>query len=422
MNSTSIFNYNDYTDFNIENIPNEAGIVDEESDFLILQQIKPPSWSASPLSEIQTTSSSSLPSSGADGEEDRRHSLVPNYYDGNLFGSLVELDPPTRDDILERHKIREWYSFMVNEEGKVKLKLPPEVKNIHSLIYVIRNREKQRYLIGETGQTLQGRISGYLTEINKKDSEKRAKEPGKKDFLTDMKSNPTHFDVGIFYKACFREDIKRCEILVIEHQSKVWNLYNDRAGGGGSLAHAVEEAVTYCIPKDPKYTPEKYYSASRVSSGKVRFEFSPGFDERIRKVSMGTGSIQTFAYCIKNIRTGERYIGVTCDPHARAYMHQLIPEYADESLEKYDPTKLTGVLHWEISKAPTDFAFGLFPLRSANDFDESLDDEHYFPVGRARLEKTLIQLKESLVSQNGYNCNGGGGGGIGSSKSKKLRL
>lgn len=345
-----------------------------------------------------------------------------NFYDAAIQGSIFTKDQETQKLFFRDHDISEWFRLEVDENRKVKFKIPKEYQKLLGLIYVIRNRIKKRYLIGETWQCLSKRLSGYSFEINTPGSEKRVKKEGRIDFLTDVKKNPQDFEVGILYKLSEKieddEDIKECEMRFIQGKSAVWDLYNDHQGGGGGVALSFENPIAFAVPNNQNFTPEKYYPMRANEQGKMRFHFSPGFNDRIMQISQDVGSTQTFAYSIKNLDTGERYIGVTGDPQARAYRHAFLAEYADPYNEKYDPDRLSGHLHFEIANNPANFAFGLFPLKSSETVlsDDAIDQEalnHYsFPEGRALLEKLLIAIKQSLHSESGFNANRGGGGGI----------
>jgi predicted GIY-YIG superfamily endonuclease len=304
---------------------------------------------------------------------------------------------------------KEWFSVYRDGEQKIQFALPFDLQDDQCLIYVIKNEVKKCLLIGETGG-VRGRFAKYTSWINQKGSEDRVKSIRKKAFLTDIKEHPEHFKVGILYVLRPQEDPKRFEKAFIKYQGQVWDLYNDNGGGGGGRPHRDDDLV-YAVPKPgtAPYTPEKYYRYKREGVN-IRPQFSPGFKDRVRKSKRRRRRSFSFPYVIRKLDTSSCYVGVTNDPERRALEHAYEAEYKDPLNEKYDPTHGGGYIHPALAEDPETFAIGLLPVQVAEDIEPERLSDFVLLQGRAEVERYTIRLKESLVTQQGFNCNGGGGG------------
>jgi hypothetical protein len=306
-----------------------------------------------------------------------------------------------------------WFSLRRDVNGEIKIPLPPSLRKIKRLIYIFRNRKKNCFLIGKTGGSLNSRMSGYVTIFNEEGSENRVKKKGRKSFLMDVKSHPEHFDVGILYVLQPDDDLDFFEIQFIKYKKRHDQLYNDNGGGGGGSAHAEEKYSIYALPKPEimQLTPQKYYPYTE-GRGQVRLQWTPGLKERIKSLRAGLEEEQELAYVIKNMETEERYIGVSGDPFRRAREHGYLTEYYIEESDKFDPTRKTGFLHRAMAEEPEKFAFGVLPIQSVEQIDSNQRENYFLLEGISKVEQFVIQYKQTLISQNGFNGNRGGGGPI----------
>jgi hypothetical protein len=308
----------------------------------------------------------------------------------------------------------EWFALQRDGNGKITLNLPSSLHEVGRLIYVFRNRETGCLLIGKTAGSLNKRSSGYLTRFNELGSEDKVKKKGTKAFLKDVKQNPEQFEVGILHVLKPEEDLDLFESLFIKYKGQISPLYNENGGGGGGSAHSEENATTYVIPKEEvaPFTPVKYYSYGRNDEGDIRPQFTPGFKKRLRTIKDQLGETQEFAYAIKKMDTGERYIGVSGSPRRRAREHAYAAEYHDPEHDKFDPTRKDGALHPAMAEEPEQFGFGLLPIQSIEKIDPAERENFVLLEGIAHVERYIIAMKESLISQNGFNMSRGGEGPI----------
>jgi hypothetical protein len=332
--------------------------------------------------------------------------------------SSTEKLNPEQVDFFTHTQPSEWFPLSCNEEGRIKISLPHPINKTKRLIYVFRNREKNCLLIGKTGGTFASRCSQYESFINNQESEKIVAKKGRSSFLRDIKDHSEHFDVGILYELKPGDDINFFETLFIDFKKEVCSLYNDHRGGGGGLSHDEEIPTDYAIPAETKlFTPEKYYPYSK-EEGKIRPQFTPGFIKRMESLSQEMGETQAFAYVVKHQKTSERYIGVTNDPKRRATEHAYKAEYFDPEHDKFDPERQTGLLHKAMGENPDQFAFGVFPLRSMEKIPEGERVNFVELATIDKVEKYIIELKESHHTAHGFNANFGGGGPISNSVKK----
>ncbi len=335
-----------------------------------------------------------------------RNPQVRNHQ--TLFAELTERD-------IQQFTYQEplqWCQMSRNSTGRIIMVIPHELQNIRELIYLFKNKEKDRYLIGKTGDTFKNRMSKYVSWFNQ--SKTKAKKPGRLSFIQDIRKHPEDFEVGILHQAQAQDlfNLEELETLFIACKRKVYDLYNDNEGGGGGLAHTAETPTTYAIPKPQtaSYTPVKYYPYKKDEDGNTRLQLTPGVKSRIKELRKNMEDTQEFVYVIKKIDTEERYIGVSGDPEKRGQQHAYASEYFDPEHPKYDPDHGGGLLHPAIAENPELFGWGLLPIQSVESIPEDQRKNYVLLNSIAEVEKFSIQFKQSLFSQHGFNCTRGGEG------------
>lgn len=308
----------------------------------------------------------------------------------------------------------QWYPLFRDRNHRIKASLPSALRQIKRVIYLFKNKEKECLLIGKTGTSLNARCSNYLTLFNKKGSEEKVKKIGRKTFLLDVKKHPEHFEVGILYALQSEEDIDLFETLFIHYKRKIYSLYNDHEGGGGGLAHAEEMPTQYAIPKPEiaRFTPEKYYPYGKDEQGRIRAQLTPGFKRKLEHLKEHMEETQEFAYAIKRMGTEEYYCGKTGRPLERPDEHGCAAEYGDPENEKYDPSRVSGLLHGAMAKSPEKFAIGFLPLQSLKYVPTDKQENYLIFSTIAKVEQYCIRIKQSHYSQKGLNSDRGGGGPI----------
>lgn len=315
------------------------------------------------------------------------------------------------EDFLMYHMPYQWFS-VVCEGDDIRFDFPEDLLQDKRLIYILRNKEEERYLIGKTGNGLKARCQRYVSEV-KRFKEKR-KESGRQQFLCDFKANPAHFEIGVLYILEPDENLNEMETLFIDYKRLVYKhkLYNERRGGGGGLSHAEEKPLTYAIPRLETgcLTPDKYYRYQRNQQGQIRLPLTPSFRRKMQELStQDQEKNQGFYYIIRKLDTQQPYVGTSCDPEKRSKEHGYAAEYGDIESEKYDPNQLTGALHPAMGEDPENFALGLLPVYPIDKISPADTDQFTFISGIAKVEKFLMQAKQSLVVQGGLNCIQGGG-------------
>lgn len=330
--------------------------------------------------------------------------------------SKTSLDEQDEEALFFLQEPKEWYQLRRNKRAVIQAVLPSSVKKVKNLIYIFRNREKKRYLIGKTGGLLSKRIAGYIAKFNAPESEKKVKAAMSKAFLIDVKQHPEHFDIGILYVLKPGEDLDFFETRFVKYKRTLHELYNVREGGGGGMVHSEEAPTTYAIikPKVSPFTPQKYYPFRKDKRGCIRPQFSPGFHKKVKELRADSKDLQGFLYVIKNLEEEMSYFGVTTleDPSIRLKQHAYQAEYCDPQHEKYDPSRKSGHLHPAMAANPQQFGCALMPVESPENINPNDIDRYVLLQGIDEVEKHAIKLKKSLVTQHGYNGNGGGGGPI----------
>ena len=310
-------------------------------------------------------------------------------------------------ELFTHRKPNQWFPLYRDEKKQIRFSIPSKLSTFRRLIYVFRNKENQRFLIGKTGGNLKERCRHYATEFNKPGSELRVTKLGRKAFLTDVKEHLEEFEVGILYLLHPKDNLNDCETRFIDYKRTVWRLYNDHRGGGGGLSHTEEKPAIYAVPmaETAPYTPEKYYPYKKDQKGRIRPALTPNFKRKIQQEDR-----EGFAYVIKKLTTEERYIGVSGDPIRRSKEHGYGAEYCDIRSEKHDPSRTSGRLHAAMGRSPEKFAIGLLPVQPENGVNKDDHDRYIYLEGIAKVERYSITLKDSI--KNGFNCNNGGGGPI----------
>lgn len=327
-------------------------------------------------------------------------------------------------EFLGKQSPAQWLPLFRNAKGKIKYLSPSRLENVKRIIYIFKNKVKDCYLIGKTGQTFMKRSYHYFSLFNRPGSEERVKRKGTKNFLCDVKADPEHFEMGILYVLKPEEDINFFEKEFIEnYRQRHLQLYNENRGGGGGLAHAEENLSAYAVPK-PRgiqwITPEKYYPYRRNKKGHILPCFTPGFREKMKEMKENMEEGQIFIYVIKQLTNNKRYIGYSGDPETRANYHGYQSGYCDpKNKKKYDPARKSGRLYPAIAENPEEFGIGLLPIKSEKSISSHQKKQHRSFQGIGNMEKYAIKIKKSLYTQHGFNSNRGGGGPIPESAKKR---
>lgn len=182
-----------------------------------------------------------------------------------------------------------------------------------------------------------------------------------------------------------------------------------------------EDTRIYSIPKTKavSLTPDKYYPFIKRSEEKIVLQLTPGLEERINNLAAGVRERPDFIYFIKNKENDKRYIGATNDPRRRALEHARKATEHNPKSRKYKPYNQTGYLYREMGRNPENFIFGVLNIPLEEKIPSTQKDDFNFVKGIRNVEKDLINLRESLHNQKGYNANIGGGGPIGRPSSKR---
>lgn len=309
----------------------------------------------------------------------------------------------------QTQKPKKWYSVYRTEGGTIAIALESSVRKIEKLIYIFHNTKKNCVLIGKTGMTFGKRCGSYQKEINDEKNEKIIEKSGRQIFLEDIRKNPGHFQIGILYKLTEEEDLDDFESRFIQSKQKLHTLYNDNKGGGGGRVHGEESEMVYTVPNPATalITPTKYYPYKKDEEGHIRPQFTPGIKE-FSKLEQNPSF-----YVIKSLGSPEkRYVGISINPVRRAREHGYHAEASDPENEKYDPHHNTGLLHPALAEYPENFFFGLLPVKRIEETTPTRLKQTIQLTGISAVESFLIEQKEALSTQNGFNSNKGGGGPI----------
>lgn len=314
----------------------------------------------------------------------------------------------------------QWFSLFLGIDNKITVNIPGQIGQIAKLIYVFKNTENNKLLVGKTGQTFSERLSGYKQAFNSE-----VVDLDEKEFIADVRKNPEQFRVGILHALVGEEDLNDFETRFIDCKGAMYALYNKRRGGAGGLARSEEEPTYYAIPKDCPMTPPKRYPYKTNEEGQIRLALTPGFNRTVKKLSDSrTSPAQGFLYSIKSVSSGKRYVGGTMQlrPADRLRQHGYNAEvFYPENEGKFNPNATDGALHPAMGENPLDFTAGFLPVRyDVEDMSEEEKAKYYIVSTLGDAERKTIEAVGSLISQNGFNCNKGGGGPIADCRKRKV--
>lgn len=288
-----------------------------------------------------------------------------------------------QSDIL---KSVEWFSFKI--DGTIELS--ETASKTSNIIYIFKNVEQNKYLIGKTGNSLQIRLNNYLNNINNSSIQS--------EFLKDIRQDPLVFQLGILHVLSDDEDLDQLEVQFITAM-KANQLYNQNKGGGGGVARQEEEPVNYEIPDSPsRLTPIKRYPFNKD----IKPQFSPTAYKSVPKTA---NSSQIYSILEKS--TGQRYIGTSYNFINRSRQHGYAASHGKSEL-----------LHRAMKKNPTDFSVGLIPIRANKSIRKK---KGYVVVSSLGEAETLVIKTKRTLFPNGLNSNQGGGGPIARQNNIKLR-
>lgn len=110
---------------------------------------------------------------------------------------------------------------VVEENGKIRVKLTPNVKRLRDVTYVFENTLTGDRLVGQTAQSVAARIGPYNHAFNHPETDK-----GKMPLPNAVRENPGSFVFGVYPEATGTDESK----FIAAKQST----YNQNKGGGGS--------------------------------------------------------------------------------------------------------------------------------------------------------------------------------------------
>ncbi|MBA2369039.1 MAG: hypothetical protein H0V82_08470 [Candidatus Protochlamydia sp.] len=317
-----------------------------------------------------------------------------------------------------------WIPITINKAKKIEFTIPKELASIKNIIYIFRNKKNGRLLIGKTETKYSQRMSSYKTAFNS-DLTKIPKKITDKNFVTAVKENPTHFELGILYALKTGDVLNQMETNFINFKlAGGHSLYNQRKGGAGGRSRTEEQETTYAIPKDGPFSPKKYYPFHENEEGKIRLLLSPGFYKNVNELKNSRiDEDQGFLYVIKELDTGSKYNGATTqeNPEDRINQHLYKAQNHNPHHKNYIPNLKDGVVHPKIGKNPTNYGANVLPvIYDITNIPQEERNNYHISKTLSEAEITAIKLNKALVSQGGFNCNSGGGGPIGESKKKSL--
>ncbi|WP_068467151.1 hypothetical protein [Candidatus Protochlamydia phocaeensis] len=343
--------------------------------------------------------------------------------------SVLNQSLEDQEDFFTSHEPEQWFPLKIKKGRgggeKIAIEIPANLKRVKRLIYVFRNKatDPETLLIGKTGSTFQSRMSRYATLINtgisKSFSEEEKEE--NKQFVQDIKNNLAQFEVGLLYALQPDEDLNAFESKFIEHKGAIHPLYNQRKGGAGGLARSEEKPTTYGIPQiGEPFTPPKRYPVRLDEEGRIRIQFTPGFDRYVKQLqdSMVDPEHQGWIYSYKKKGTSRHYCGGTGQrkPGNRGRQHCYAAEvFQSKNKKKYNPDKKDGIFHPALGTNPEEFEFNVLPIFYGNPEALSQSDsvektEYVFFSSLAAAEDFASQHKESYTK--GFNKYKAGGGPI----------
>jgi hypothetical protein len=302
-----------------------------------------------------------------------------------------------------------WNQLTKTDEGRITIELHPADAQKKQLIYVFWNTQTNTYLIGKTGTSISGRLSGYLTSFNKPYM-------GNSPFIEEVQKDPTVFRFGILYELKDGEDLDEYETDFITQKRQKFSLYNQNNGGGGGLARTEEVNGYYAVVNPADITPQRNYSFQQDADGKIRPKFTPGAHRFTRQ----DGETHSFHYRVKDTETDKRYIGTSNRVIERAQEHGYKANKENAAAAQLGIMEDKGLLHTALAQNPARFVVGFYDIQHQEplDLDEEAKKQLTVAKTSGQMERILIAAKETL-RPNGFNGNAGGGGPIGRQKGKR---
>ena len=153
-----------------------------------------------------------------------------------------------------------WHSVVVKDE-RVQVDLTPGCGNKKRLIYVFRNKEDGKLLIGQTDTTARKRLYSYHTTFNTKRSE------GKKLFPAAVRKNPDKFEWAVLKELKSDESLDNWERAFIIALKTIAHGYNQNLGGGGGTCVPKKEVKSDAenkAPESPVKKAEELLENSRI--------------------------------------------------------------------------------------------------------------------------------------------------------------
>lgn len=156
-----------------------------------------------------------------------------------------------------------WHDVVIKNE-RVQVDLTPGCGGKKRLIYVFRNKEDGKLLIGQTDTTARKRLYSYNWSFNTDRSE------GKKMFPAAVRKNPEKFEWAVLKELKSDESLDGWEKAFIVALNTIEHGYNQNLGGGGGTS----------VPKkeDKKSEPENKAPDSPVKKAEELLENSRMYD------------------------------------------------------------------------------------------------------------------------------------------------
>lgn len=321
------------------------------------------------------------------------------------------------EEFFLKHWPIEWVNVTVDLNDKIKLNLPKWMITLKKVIYIWENRldvlpnKKGICLIGKTGGTVQGRISNYLSQINKKEKNSP--------FLNDIREEPLEFRFGILYHLSENESLVEYETKFNDYWGRYIHLYNQKGGSAGGGSRAEEIKTDYWIVDPEQVTPEKKYFYRKTDEGKIKLDITPGLKRKLDELEENKLSHQGFLYRIKFENEIQEnpgyYYGGTINPIERARNHGYVAQSSDkEKGVQYVLNNHTENCNW-----------GLVPIYYTEPSEEVTKGKKVIHVQTlGAVENVMIIARNTLHKDNphGLNLVMGNGGPIGDVMGKSTSL
>lgn len=159
--------------------------------------------------------------------------------------------------------------------GRVYVDLTPNCASKENLIYVFRNKQNGKLLIGKTATTAKQRLSSYNWTFNTHRTE------GKKPFPSEVRDHPERFEWGIIrLLASEDEDLDEWETaFIIAFKAHIFGYNQNTGGGGGATVKSRGEVGE--APQTPTKDVEGLLKKARVyefhkdENGYYNVQFTP---------------------------------------------------------------------------------------------------------------------------------------------------